>query len=151
MWRSSAFPCGELDVESQTGPICNGIDRYTRRRVIIAATAALGEQLIDVRLNAAHSQEEKTGDARMVDIPLSPDTKVAVKRRGQIVLIAINRPQMFNRIDPETFYRLAKAYYDFDNDPRSGRLSSLVTANSSPAGTMSTPFQLLSKAERLSH
>ena len=53
---------------------------------------------------------------RMVDIPLSPDTKVAVERRGQIVLIGINRPQMFNRIDPETFYGLAKAYYDFDND-----------------------------------
>jgi enoyl-CoA hydratase len=53
----------------------------------------------------------------MIDIPLSPGVKVAVERRGQIVLIGINRPQMFNRIDPETFYGLAKAYYDFDNDP----------------------------------
>jgi enoyl-CoA hydratase len=53
----------------------------------------------------------------MVDIPISPDNKVAVERRGQIVLIAINRPQVFNRIDPETFYGLASAYYDFDNDP----------------------------------
>jgi enoyl-CoA hydratase len=52
----------------------------------------------------------------MADIPLSPDTKVTVERRGQIVLIGINRPQMFNRIDPETFYALATAYYDFDND-----------------------------------
>jgi hypothetical protein len=41
--------------------------RYTRRRVMIAATAALGGQLIEVRLNTAHSQEEHTGDARMVD------------------------------------------------------------------------------------
>ena len=40
-----------------------------------------------------------------------------MERRGQIVVIAINRPQMFNRIDPETFYGLAKAYHDFDNDP----------------------------------
>ena len=56
-------------------------------------------------------------DIRMVDIPLSPDAKVAVERRGQIVIIGINRPHMFNRIDPETFYGLAKAYYDFDNDP----------------------------------
>ena len=47
---------------------------------------------------------------------LSPDAKVTVERRGQIVLIGINRPQMFNRIDPETFYGLASAYYDFDND-----------------------------------
>jgi enoyl-CoA hydratase len=94
-----------------------GVGRSTRRRVIIAATAALGGQLIDVRLNAAQSQEEKMADFRMADIPLSPDTKVAVERRGQIVLIAINRPQNFNRIDPEAFYGLAKAYYDFDNDP----------------------------------
>jgi enoyl-CoA hydratase len=53
----------------------------------------------------------------MVDIPLSPDAKVTVERREQIVLIGINRPHMFNRIDPGTFYGLAKAYYDFDNDP----------------------------------
>src|SRR5271170_5540684 len=52
----------------------------------------------------------------MVDIPPSPDAKITVERRGQIVLIGINRPQMFNHIDPETFYGLAKAYYDFDND-----------------------------------
>jgi enoyl-CoA hydratase len=53
----------------------------------------------------------------MVDIALSPDTKITVERREQIVLIGINRPKMFNHIDPETFYGLAKAYYDFDNDP----------------------------------
>ena len=53
----------------------------------------------------------------MVDVPLSPDTKITVERRGQIVLIGINRPQVFNRIDPEAFYGLARAYHDFDNDP----------------------------------
>jgi enoyl-CoA hydratase len=51
----------------------------------------------------------------MIDIPPSPDAKITVERREQIVLIGINRPQMFNRIDPEAFYDLAKAYYDFDN------------------------------------
>ncbi len=53
----------------------------------------------------------------MVDIPLLPGAKVTVERRGQIVLIGINRPQEFNHVDPETFYGLAKAYYDFDSDP----------------------------------
>src|ERR1700678_2416369 len=56
-------------------------------------------------------------EVSMVDIPLSTNVKVTVERRGQIYLIGINRPQMFNRIDPDTFYGLAKAYYDFDNDP----------------------------------
>jgi hypothetical protein len=53
---------------------------------------------------------------RMVDIPLSPDAKITVERRDQTVLVGINRPQMFNRIDPDAFYGLANAYYDFDND-----------------------------------
>jgi len=47
----------------------------------------------------------------------SPDAKITVEPRGQIVLIGVNRPQMFNPIDPEAFYGLAKAYYYFDNDP----------------------------------
>jgi enoyl-CoA hydratase len=54
---------------------------------------------------------------RMVDVPLSPAAKVTVERRKQIVLIGINRPQMLNKIDPETFYGLATAYFDFNNDP----------------------------------
>jgi enoyl-CoA hydratase len=56
-------------------------------------------------------------ERRIVDVPLSPDTKVTIERRQQIVLIGINRPQMLNKIDPDTFYGLATAYYDFDNDP----------------------------------
>src|SRR5271163_158491 len=55
-------------------------------------------------------------EGSMDDIPLSPDAKITVERHGQIVLIGMNRPQIFNRYDPEAFYGLAKAYYDFDND-----------------------------------
>jgi enoyl-CoA hydratase len=54
---------------------------------------------------------------RMTDIPLSPAAKITVERRGEIVLIGINRPQIYNRFDPDAFFGLAKAYYDFDNDP----------------------------------
>jgi enoyl-CoA hydratase len=38
-------------------------------------------------------------------------------RRGQIVLFGINRPYLQNRIDPETFEKLAEAYYQYDHDP----------------------------------
>jgi enoyl-CoA hydratase/carnithine racemase len=58
----------------------------------------------------------KDQTVQMVDVPLSANTKITVERRGQIVLIGINRLQIYNRIDPEAFYGLAKAYYDFDND-----------------------------------
>ena len=54
---------------------------------------------------------------RMADIPLSPEAKITVERRGEIVLIGVNRPQVYNRFDPDAFFGLAKAYYDFDNDP----------------------------------
>jgi enoyl-CoA hydratase len=82
--------------------------------------AFIGEQNVEKQSvpSASEVGVTKPNDTlRMVDVPLSPDTEIAVERRGQIVLIGINRPQMFNRIDPETFYGLAKAYYEFDNDP----------------------------------
>src|SRR5260370_34544239 len=54
---------------------------------------------------------------RMANIPLSPKAKITVERRGEIVLIGVNRLQIYNRFDPDAFFGLAKAYYDFDNDP----------------------------------
>ena len=53
----------------------------------------------------------------MADTPLSPEAKITVERRGQIVLIGVNRPQVGNRFDPDAFFSLARAYHDFDNDP----------------------------------
>src|SRR6202451_1872274 len=82
--------------------------------------ASIGEQNVEKQSVPSASEvgvTQPNDTLRMVDVPLSPGTKIAVERRGQIVLIGINRPQMFNRIDPETFYGLAKAYYEFDNDP----------------------------------
>jgi hypothetical protein len=68
-----------------------------------------GEQ--NVENQSAQSADQAAKDGRhMVDAPLSPDTKVTIERRGQIVLIGINRPQMLNKIDPDTFYGLATAY-----------------------------------------
>ena len=52
----------------------------------------------------------------MSDIPLSPNAKITVERRGAAVLIGINRPGIQNRIDPEAFVGLAKAYYDYGHD-----------------------------------
>jgi hypothetical protein len=53
----------------------------------------------------------------MAGIPLSPEAKITVGRRGEIVLIGINRPQIHNRFDPDALFGLAAAYYDVDNDP----------------------------------
>jgi len=48
--------------------------------------------------------------------PSESNTKVTLERRGEVVLIGINRPSVDNRIDPETFSALARAYFDYDND-----------------------------------
>jgi enoyl-CoA hydratase len=53
----------------------------------------------------------------MDDIPRTPETKITVEHRGEVVLIGINRPYIQNRIDPEAFHGLAKAYHDYDHDP----------------------------------
>src|ERR1700761_4000264 len=63
------------------------------------------------------AQGASAAAATMNDIPYTATTKLTIERRGQIVLIGINRPGIQNRVDPETFQALAKAYYDFDHDP----------------------------------
>jgi len=56
-------------------------------------------------------------EARLEDVPAGPNTKLTIERRGQIVLFGINRPYIQNRIDPETFEKVAEAYYRYDHDP----------------------------------
>ena len=53
----------------------------------------------------------------MVDIPASATAKITVERRGEIVLIGINRPEFRIGSIPEAYLALAKAYYDYDHDP----------------------------------
>ena len=54
--------------------------------------------------------------ARLSDVPLSPNVRATVERRGQIVLIGINRPEVFNRFDPETTHALAVAFTGYEHD-----------------------------------
>ena len=62
-------------------------------------------------------QQKDTPDITLQDVPLSSGAKLTIERRGQIVLFGINRPYIQNRIDPETFEKLAEAYYQYDHDP----------------------------------
>jgi predicted ester cyclase len=85
----------------------SGLGSYTRRRVILAATAALGGQLIDVRLNAAHSQEEKMGDevsntsARVV---MTRDQLVArLKRAGELQVSGEDQAETDSYFDTAQF------------------------------------------------
>ena len=62
------------------------------------------------------SAAKSSSDVQMKEISLESKSKVTIERRGAVVLIGINRPYIQNRIDPETFQALAKAYYDYDLD-----------------------------------
>src|SRR5580693_117257 len=53
----------------------------------------------------------------MEDIPRSSNAKITIERLGPIVLIGINRPYIQNRMDPDAFFGLAKAYYGYEHDP----------------------------------
>ena len=70
-----------------------------------------------VLAQSADKTEPLPNAVTMLDISTTPSHKITVERRGQIVLIGINRPDIQNRLDPEAYLALAKAYYDYDHDP----------------------------------
>lgn len=94
------------------------------RRSLLKALAALSSLSTMFGL-ASVTRADETGSApgaasdelKMPEVPLSSGAKITVERRGQIVLIGINRPYIQNRIDPEAFVGLARAYYQYDRDP----------------------------------
>src|SRR5207247_381794 len=53
----------------------------------------------------------------LADVPLGPSVTVTVERRGDIVLVGLNRPFIQNRIDPPMRLRLAATFYQYEHDP----------------------------------
>ena len=94
---------------------------FGRRSVLKAGALLGGLSALLSRAAVADAQERNDSSAReavadevrMAEIPLNPTAKVTVERRGQIVLIGINRPYIHNRVDPETYAGLAMAYYQY--------------------------------------
>jgi hypothetical protein len=86
------------------------ISRLFDRRSVVKAGAFLGTVSTAfaraARVEAAEqsgsvASEATSAETTMAEIPLSATAKVTVERRGQVVLIGINRPYIHNRIDPE--------------------------------------------------
>src|SRR5215470_1769498 len=53
----------------------------------------------------------------LANVPLGPSVTVTVERRGDIVLVGLNRPAIQNRIDPPTRLRLGEIFYAYEHDP----------------------------------
>ena len=95
------------------------------RRSILKAAAAFGGlstlAVVAPAVSGAAQESEipvaASPEVKLEDVLAGPNTKLTIERRGQIALIGINRPYIQNRIDPETFEKLAEAYYQYDHDP----------------------------------
>jgi enoyl-CoA hydratase len=95
-----------------------------RRSILKAAAAFGGLSTLAVMAPAMPASAQvceipaaASPQVRRENVLAGPNTKLTIERRGQIVLIGINRPYIQNRIDPETFEKLAEAYYQYDHDP----------------------------------
>jgi enoyl-CoA hydratase/carnithine racemase len=64
----------------------------------------------------AQDQPPSGPPTTLVDVPLGPSVTLTVERRGDIVLVGLNRPFIQNRIDPPTRLRLAETFYQYEHD-----------------------------------
>jgi acetyl-CoA acetyltransferase len=82
---------------------------FGRRNLLKAAAVLGGLSTLSARTASGYTDAEndnsgvqdRSDEARMAAIRLGATAKVTVERRGQIVLIGINRPYIQNRVDPE--------------------------------------------------
>lgn len=91
-------------------------ERPSRRTVVMSTL--LGGATVAFPLEGAGREAAPANPSAESRVrPLPTDGKVTVERRGIVLLIGINRPDRHNRVDPETFRGLARAYSAFDGDP----------------------------------
>ena len=98
----------------------NCLNDLGRRSFLKIAAALGGASTVGASPNVVGAQDTPqqtdTPAITVQDVPFSSGAKLTIERRGQIVLFGINRPYIQNRIDPETFEKLAEAYYQYDHD-----------------------------------
>src|ERR1700683_2509496 len=85
-----------------------------RRALLKGALVAAGVASAAPAL--AQSAAPLPASTRLDDVALSPNVRATVERRGQVVLIGINRPEVFNRFDPPTQHALAVAFTGYEHD-----------------------------------
>src|SRR5262245_31940289 len=89
-----------------------GASKVARRTILTGA--ALTAVAAAAR---AQNQTQAEPASRLVDVPVGPSATITVERRDDIALIGLNRPFIFNRLDPPTRVRLAEAFYQYEHDP----------------------------------
>ena len=90
--------------------------RIVGRREVIKGTAMLAVAAA-ARAGTQTTATQTEPATSLANIPLSPNVTLTVERRGDIVLVGLNRPFIQNRIDPPTRLRLAETFYQYEHDP----------------------------------
>ena len=88
------------------------------RRALLTGTA------LTALAAAARAQSQSPAApaaATLADVPLSATNTVTVERRGDIVLIGLNRTFIFNRLDPATRLRLGQVLFQYRARPVAAR------------------------------
>ena len=87
----------------------NTSPKMVGRRALIKGTAMLA-----VTATArAQGQPPAEPVTTLADVAFGASVTVTVERRGDIVLVGLNRPFIQNRIDPPTRTRLAETFYQY--------------------------------------
>ena len=93
----------------------NQTTKLGRRALLKSAAAAAVAATAATRVGAQTPAAEPV--TTLADVPLAAGATVTVERRGQVVLVGINRPSIQNRIDPPTRLRLGEVLYQYEHDP----------------------------------
>lgn len=87
------------------------------RRELLKSAAMLSAAAAASAQPPASAQPGPQTETRLTDIPLAAGTTVTVERRGEIVLVGINRPAIQNRLDPPTRAQIAQTVFRYEHDP----------------------------------
>ena len=80
------------------------------RRALLKGTALLAVAATARAQGQTSAAEPQT---RLADAPLGPSVTITVERRGDVVLVGLNRPFIQNRLDPPTRSRLGETLYQY--------------------------------------
>src|SRR4029078_6912124 len=87
------------------------------RRALITGAAMMA--LAATARGQGQPQASEPAATTLADVPRGPSGTLTVERRGDIVLVGLNRPFIHNRIDPQTRLRLAATYFQYEDEPSS--------------------------------
>jgi enoyl-CoA hydratase len=87
------------------------------RRALIKLTGGTALLAVAATAHAQDASQSQPSETTLKDVPLGPSVTITAERRGDIVLVGLNRPFIQNRLDPPTRTRLAETFYQYEHDP----------------------------------